>query len=248
MKTPAPQRAAGRRALAAKDQALPGGEEPIPDVAYLKKAIRSVGRLDPSKRPALKALIRKRAKELNAMNAPGVKGTWAFEAANDGQAVTLATPMPTVAGTGDVLVHRSGNVTHRSTGAKLGTVSNGDDGWTGEHASGACTDPMPNKNAAVTGLVTLHNNLARKPAGKTVSMAATRTGVELATPAASASDGPRVTKQAGAATTAAPAATGGAGYTKIYKKLIAKGMKPAQAAALAKRASSMHAKADAKAA
>lgn len=81
MKTPAPQRAAGRKKLAAQGDALPDGSEPIPNVTYLKKAIRSVGRLDPSKRPALKTLIRKRARELGALNAPGVKGTWAF--AND---------------------------------------------------------------------------------------------------------------------------------------------------------------------
>lgn len=92
MKTPAPERAAGRRKLAAKGQALPGGQEPIPDVPYLKKAIRSVGRLDPSKRPALKKLIIKRAKELNALNEPGVKGTWAFQGANDGRAVELVGP------------------------------------------------------------------------------------------------------------------------------------------------------------
>jgi hypothetical protein len=93
VKTPAPETAAGRRGLAAKGEALPGGEEPIPDVAYLKKAIRSVGRLDPAKRPALKALIRKRARELNAMNEPGVKGTWAFEGANGvGAAIELVGP------------------------------------------------------------------------------------------------------------------------------------------------------------
>jgi hypothetical protein len=91
VKTPAPERAAGRKKLAAEGKALPGGEEPIPDVAYLKKAIRSVGRLDPSKRPALKALIIRRAKELNALNAPGVEGTWAFQGSGQNPAVTLST-------------------------------------------------------------------------------------------------------------------------------------------------------------
>src|ERR1035441_5648858 len=90
VKTPAPERAAGRRALAAKGQALPGGQEPIPDLDFLKKAIRSVGRLDPAKRPALAALLRKRAKELKATNAPGVKGTWAFQGSNDTEAISLA--------------------------------------------------------------------------------------------------------------------------------------------------------------
>lgn len=92
MKTPAPQRAAGRKRLAAQGKALPGGEDPIPNLDYLKRAIRSVGRLDPSKRPAAARLIRKRAKQLGATNTPGVKGTWAFQAANDGTAVELAGP------------------------------------------------------------------------------------------------------------------------------------------------------------
>lgn len=92
MKTPAPERAANRRKLAAAGQALPGGSEPIPDVEYLKKAIRSVGRLDPSKRPALKKLIVKRARELKATSAPGVKGTWAFQGGNDGGALEFVGP------------------------------------------------------------------------------------------------------------------------------------------------------------
>lgn len=82
MRTPAPETAAGRRGLAAKDQALPDGTDPIPNLDYLKKAIRSKGRVDPSKWPALAALIRKRARELGALNAAGVKGTWAFEGSN----------------------------------------------------------------------------------------------------------------------------------------------------------------------
>jgi hypothetical protein len=90
VKTPAPQRAAGRKKLAAQGQALGDGSFPIPTVDYLKKAIRSVGRAPASKRPALKALIVKRAKQLNATNAPGVKGTWAFQGANDGAAIELA--------------------------------------------------------------------------------------------------------------------------------------------------------------
>jgi hypothetical protein len=84
VKTPVPQRAASRKKLAAKGQALGGGSYPVPNVDYLKRAIRSVGRAPASKRPALKRLIVKRAKELKATNAPGVKGTWAFQGANDG--------------------------------------------------------------------------------------------------------------------------------------------------------------------
>lgn len=97
MKTPVPQRAASRKKLAAKGQALPAEDGkppsfPIPDVDYLKRAIRSVGRAPASKRPALKALIVKRARQLKATGAPGVKGTWAFQAANDSEAIDLAGP------------------------------------------------------------------------------------------------------------------------------------------------------------
>ena len=92
MKTPGPERAAGRKKLAAAGQALGDGSFPIPNVDYLKRAIRSVGRAPASKRPALKALIRKRATELKATNAPGVKGTWPFTASNDTAALELVGP------------------------------------------------------------------------------------------------------------------------------------------------------------
>jgi len=98
LKTPAPQRAASRKKLAAQDQALPDGSFPIPSVPYLVKAIRSVGRAPASKRPALKALIVKRAKQLKATNAPGVRNTWPFQAASDTEAIEMAaaakTPPP----------------------------------------------------------------------------------------------------------------------------------------------------------
>lgn len=75
VKTPAPQRAAGRRKLASQGKALSDGSYPIPNVSYLKKALRAVGRAGPGKRPALARLIRKRAREMGAWNV--VKGSWA---------------------------------------------------------------------------------------------------------------------------------------------------------------------------
>lgn len=71
---------AQRKKLAAKGQALKPDasgrvSDPIPDVSHLKAAIRSVGRLDPSKRPAAAKLIRKRGRELGATHI--VKGSWA---------------------------------------------------------------------------------------------------------------------------------------------------------------------------
>lgn len=289
--TPAPQRAAGRRKLAAEDKALPDGTDPIPNLDYLKRAIKSVGRVDPSKRPALKALIRKRARELGALGAPGVKGTWAFEAANDAAGVELATltTTPKVRGAGDVQCSRTapGNVTvmHKPTGMKVGTLTKGPGGWVAAHSTGRTMDPAPSMAASLSGLIGLHNRVAKSvppmtPAGKTRSLAsefdarraadvaAMRASVNLAdgeqmaldlagvmpgsTPAVSSSDGPRVTKMAGGkmAKTApkAGAASMSAEVAKVYRKLIARGMKPAQAMALAKRAAAMHAKASAKAA
>jgi hypothetical protein len=75
VKTPAPERAAGRKKLAKEDKALPDGSFPIPNVSYLKKALKAVGRAAAGKRPALASLIRKRARELGAWNV--VKGSWA---------------------------------------------------------------------------------------------------------------------------------------------------------------------------
>lgn len=74
---PAPERAAGRRRLAKKKQALSDGSFPIPNVAYLEKAIRAVGRAAPGKRPALAALIRKRARQLGSAGMAKLKGSWA---------------------------------------------------------------------------------------------------------------------------------------------------------------------------
>jgi hypothetical protein len=54
-KTPAVERAASRRRLAKKGQALPDGSFPIPNVAYLRKAIQAFGRA--KNKPKAKAHI-----------------------------------------------------------------------------------------------------------------------------------------------------------------------------------------------
>lgn len=252
MKTPAPQRAAGRKKLAKARDALADGSFPIPDVPYLKKAIRAVGRAPASKRPALKALIRKRAKELGALNAPGVKGTWAF--ANDSEALEMATmtgKMPKVRGAADVTLSRSGpgsvTVMHTSTGSKVGTLDKGMGGWQATHRTGKKLDPAPNMAASMNGLIGYHNKLAASaPTAGTGSADMTAGGpaVNLATSAATSSDGPRVTAMsAGKKASAAPAAPSmSAEVAKVYAKLIKKGLSPKQAAAFAKRAAAMHAK------
>ncbi len=264
MKTPAPQRAAGRKALAAKGQALADGSEPVPDVAYLKKAIRSVGRLDPSKRPALAALIRKRARELKATNAPGVKGTWAFQGAGDDtEAVELAMHgIPKVRGRADVVASRAGagrvSVRHASTGMRIGTVTSAGGSWDGTHSTGAATGSSPTMGGAMAGLIAWHNKMAAEknaglPAGQKAgaALAGDSDAIDLAgamprsVAAVTAGDGPRVTGMAGSkSATAAPAAASmSAEVAKVYKKLIAKGLSPKQAAAFAKRAAAMHARA-----
>lgn len=264
MKTPAPERAAGRRKLAAAGKALPGGEEPIPDLAYLKKAIRSVGRLDPSKRPALKALIRKRAKELNALNAPGVKGTWAFQAANETEAIDLATArrMPLIRGAADVQMARTApgviSVMHKSTGMKVGKITPKGAGYGAAHSDGTATPASGSQQGALAGLIRYHNQMAAQKNAKARDAAqAPGSGIAAvrgyageqpaldfaSVPANSASDGPRVTSMAGEASPAASKLGLAPEAAKVYAKLRGKGMKRGQALALAKRAAAMHAKA-----
>jgi hypothetical protein len=62
MKTPPVERAASRRRLAKKGQARPDGSFPIPNVAYLKKAIQAYGRAND--KAGAKAHIISRAKAL----------------------------------------------------------------------------------------------------------------------------------------------------------------------------------------
>jgi hypothetical protein len=128
---------------------------------------------------------------------------------------------------------------------------------------------------AMAGLIAYHNRqaAARKlppaqqdgtavMAGGAKTLAGDQEALDLAgalptfTAASSSTDGPRITSMsAGKKPASVPPVKLkladqdlGAEYQKIYKKLIAKGLKPAQAAAMAKRAAAMHAKAAAKAA
>lgn len=55
-----------RRDLAAKGQAMPSGAYPIRNRADLARAILAIGRTDPSRRPAVKAFLKKRAAALGA--------------------------------------------------------------------------------------------------------------------------------------------------------------------------------------
>jgi hypothetical protein len=53
-----------REALAKQGKAMAGGRYPITNKDDLSNAIRAIGRTDPSKRPAVKAFIKKRAAAL----------------------------------------------------------------------------------------------------------------------------------------------------------------------------------------
>jgi hypothetical protein len=60
--------ASARRKAAKSGVAMPDGSFPIPDVAHVRKAIRAFGRANPSKRGAVKAHIKKRARALGVSN------------------------------------------------------------------------------------------------------------------------------------------------------------------------------------
>jgi hypothetical protein len=66
---------ATRRKLAKKGQTAYGTSFPVPNVAYLKKALQAVGRAPAGKRATLAAFLRRRARALGAMNV--IKGSWA---------------------------------------------------------------------------------------------------------------------------------------------------------------------------
>jgi len=162
--------------------------------------------------------------------------------------------LPLVRGAADIQLSRSGpgqiTAMHKSSGMKIGTITPKGKGYTGTHADGKPTGASGGQQGALAGLISYHNGLARNPAG-TTALSNGGGGVELAgalptsTPANSSSDGPRVTTMGGAGKPAAAGAPSGLSPygAGIYKKLIAKKMKPAVALAMAKRASAMHQKA-----
>jgi hypothetical protein len=170
-------RAAGRRALKAKGQTLPGTTSfPTPNVAYWHKALRSVGRVPAGKRPALASYLKKRAKQLGITG--HVKGTWLEKSpvaamANEGQAVELATMtrrMPLIRGAADIQMARSapGTVTvrHKSSGMHIGTLKavDNDGQWMAAHApTGAKMPKAPSMQGALSSLIAHHNRKAKLP-------------------------------------------------------------------------------------
>jgi hypothetical protein len=176
--------------------------------------------------------------------------------ANDREAIELAAAkLPLVRGKADISASRSGpgkvTVMHRSTGRKIGHVESADGGYRPVHASGAKAPPAPHMAAALSGLIAMHNKIAR---GKDdAGMAAAKAyangeqlsldlALPVSTPAVSSMDGPRVTSMAGGKPALHPA------VKAVYGKLRKKGMPHPQALKLAKRAAAMRARASAKAA
>lgn len=87
VKTPAPQRAAGRKSLAKRGLALPDGSFPVPNADYWNRARQSIGRVkDPAKRAAVAKLLRKTASRFGKTAA--LKNSWA--ASNTAPGIELA--------------------------------------------------------------------------------------------------------------------------------------------------------------
>lgn len=93
---------ATRKALEGKGQAMPGGRYPIPNLDFLKRAVRSIGRTPAAQRPAVVAWIKKRAQALGAPQlAANLSNAadYALELANSLDAVELS---GAAAGSGEV--------------------------------------------------------------------------------------------------------------------------------------------------
>lgn len=95
VKTPAPERAAGRRALASKGLALPDGSFPVKNASYWDKARKAIGRVkSPAKRAAVAKLLRKTAPRFGKTAA--LKQSWAAPGgsshSNIGTAIELVGP------------------------------------------------------------------------------------------------------------------------------------------------------------
>jgi hypothetical protein len=65
--------AAQRKAYQQQGVSLPDGSFPIPTIGFLRKAIMSIGRTPPSKRPEVIAHIKTRAEALKASNLDWIK-------------------------------------------------------------------------------------------------------------------------------------------------------------------------------
>lgn len=225
----------------------------------------------PAVRDVIGHMLRKHGspqKAFRAMAAMNNGYVWAENPARRGQAhantteaISLATMtrrMPMVRGAADVQMSRTapGVITarHKSSGMRIGVITAKGHGYAGKHSDGTETGESGSQQGALAGLIAHHNRRARGfPAaqqGGTASYAGDSEAVDLAgalpfTSANTSMDGPRVTTTGTGKPAAAAKPAGGLSpyAAAIYKKLLAKGLKPAQAMAMAKRAGAMHGKA-----
>lgn len=227
---------ATRNRLAAKKQAMPDGSFPMGNTTYLKKAIKATGRAPAAKRPALRRLIRKRARALHATGAKGVAGTKPMTmsiTAGRGLELSTATAPRVVrvlVDPRDVLVHPSGNITHSRTGTLLGTMRRDGGLFQAVCADGHETAPGRTAAVAAARLAAYHNTQAQSRPEPATPGSGTATGqatpLNLSVPAVSSGDGPRMTSL-------------GSVGKRAYSKLCAKGVPRKRAAAMAAKAESM---------
>lgn len=176
--------------------------------------------------------------------------------ANTGPAVELATPPMAVTSPWDVLVSRGDSgvvvIRHRRGGQEMGQLRHADNGNWIPVIAGQELAPRTHQRAALADVIGSNNRLASTPLhrpGAPIQPAPTQTPLmaqygipavrALATPATSASAGPRVTSS-GLANGDGDADDGMDGKSSaIYKKLRARGFPHERALAFAKRASAM---------
>jgi hypothetical protein len=60
-----------RKALSSKGAAMPDGSFPTPNADFLRRAVQSIGRVDPAKRAKVVAYLKRRAKALGVNAKPG---------------------------------------------------------------------------------------------------------------------------------------------------------------------------------
>jgi hypothetical protein len=169
--------------------------------------------------------------------------------------------MPLIRGAADVQMGRSGpgviSVQHKSSGLKVGTITPKGAGYGATHADGTDCPASGSQQGALAGLIQYHNKMAATRNAKARDTAQSGAGIasvkgyagdtaalDLAAPSVTSSDGPRVTSMSGGKASPKMAPE----VATVYAKLLKKGMKPAQAMALAKRAAAMRGKSPVKAA
>lgn len=228
---------ATRKKLDSKGQTMPGGRYPIPNVDFLKRAIRSIGRTPPGKRPAVVAWIKKRAAALGRsdlvqnLSNPEIM-TMAGNPTSVGGVITTKKQAAPAAKNnkqvqsqvkGGGLKTQAGKVCYAQLRAKgydkaLAMAA------AKKHEQGLVADELSNIHEDAMSTERIHVGDITVPMYVDIT--------DLATPAVAAGDGPRVTAMGGAAGKLglkSPTAV------KVYAKLRKKNMPHVHALNAAKR-------------